>query len=518
MTRRVKLRHSVTIPLLLVSSFLLLAIAWAIANPPSAGPDEPDHVLKAVVTGHGQLLGRSPAPSPAPMPAAAALPDSAVAWMRATTRAYERSPALAPPNDLPCFAFAPDTPASCGADGGRGLRSATNTEIAETQFGTYPPLFYLPAGIAMRGAHDYSDADRRGRVANALLCSGLVGWALLLAWSRCGALGLAGVCVAVTPSAIFFAAVMGTSGLQTAAAVCAWTGVAAIVLRPESKGLGPFVAAGVGGSIVALAHPLGAVIALCIVLTGMAMMTRHSMRVLLASRSRPLIVSTAAVMGSCLASLAWVVVVMPGRSFSVTNAVRDVPGALRQIPHQVQGLIGVFGWNDTTMPSPVYAFALLPVIALGVAAWRSGSASHRRGLSVAALLVGVVDVIIALYNAQIGFHMQARYVLPLAVGFPILAGFVAERPMVHERTGGHALLATLAIIASGVVQLAAFIANAHRYAVGRSGSWAIPWPSMWAPPGGLAPWLLCVTVAVSLIVGASIALFTSSGGMPSLDQ
>ena len=53
------LRGRVT-PLLLALSVTLLTIAWIVANPPSAAPDETAHYIKALGAGDGDLVGKPP--------------------------------------------------------------------------------------------------------------------------------------------------------------------------------------------------------------------------------------------------------------------------------------------------------------------------------------------------------------------------------------------------------------------------------------------------------------------------
>jgi Predicted membrane protein (DUF2142) len=55
--------HASTVPGLAAVFLLFIGIAWALANPPGAAPDEGAHYVKAIGVGGGDLYGRRPAPT-----------------------------------------------------------------------------------------------------------------------------------------------------------------------------------------------------------------------------------------------------------------------------------------------------------------------------------------------------------------------------------------------------------------------------------------------------------------------
>ncbi|MGH9153398.1 MAG: DUF2142 domain-containing protein [Acidimicrobiales bacterium] len=483
--------------------FALLCAAWAGANPPGASPDEPSHLVKAYASGTGQLEGR-------PYPADIVLDDPrSTEWFRATGRSYLVPAEVAPPESAQCYAFDPDATPACQRLDPPATRAGDEV-LTPTHLGTYNPALYVPAGLAARTADSFSSATSRARWVNAAMSAGLLAAAALLVRRR-GALALAGFALAATPMVVFLSASVNTNGIEAAAAVCVWAGATRIIRQPGEVSVGPWVAVGVAGSVLALSRPLGAVILAAIVVVSRLLAGPEWRRLL--RRSRRLVLAGGAAAAAFVFSAAWAVLVMPSPDLDIGLAARTLDDAVLGLPNQARQLVGIFGWNDTTMPLVAYVLALGAVAALGVAALRVGDRRDRLALAGLAAAVVIADVAIAvLIEAQIGFGMQARYVLPLAVGFPLLAAEI-----VGTRTGGdggsvppwravHALFA-----AAGVLQGVAFLTNAHRYAVGRSASWAPPWESRWSPDGGLLPWLALVVVAVIGLVAVGPLMRLGAG-------
>jgi hypothetical protein len=129
-----------------------------------------------------------------------------------------------------------------------------------------------------------------------------------------------------------------------------------------------------------------------------------------------------------------------------------------------------------------------------------GSFGERLALLLAAATVVVLAA--AAYSvilSPIGWELQGRYVLPVAVLLPLLGGFVLYRAGAPTRAD--VFLVGLAVAA---MQFAVFWANARRYAVGRHGSLDFASVADWTPPGGWLPWLVlaaagCLLVALSLL-------------------
>lgn len=472
--------------LLLGGCLALLCAAWAGANPVGGSPDEPSHFVKAYASGTGQIGGR-------PYPTDISLDNPlSTEWFQASGRSYRVPAEVVPPQSVQCFAFYPDRTPECQdlePPAGNGDR----TVLAPTNFGRYIPTLYFPSGLAAATADDFSSGSTRARWANTLLSIGFLAAAALVA-RRLGALTFAALAVATTPMVVFLSASINPNGIEAAAAVCMWMGVIRLLRLPEDPSPGPWWAVAISGATLALSRPLGAAVLVAVVLVAVLSGGPGVRRVLAGAMRRRSMLVGGVLAAAFASSAAWAVLVMPSPEVDPGLAARSLDEALRDLPNQARQLIGIFGWNDTTMPLAAYLLAFGVIGALGVVALRAATGRERLGLLGLVAVVLVADVGIAvLIEAQIGFGMQARYVLPLAVGFPLLAAEALARPGAGRGTPAWAAPGLLG--AAAILHLVAFLANAHRYAVGRSGSWTPPWDSRWSPEGGLAPWLLLVLVA-----------------------
>jgi hypothetical protein len=498
---------------LVAVGFAALGIAWAAANPPGASPDEPANLVKAYATGAGQIGG-----SQRGVPAGSTFDDAkSEAWFERADRTYTIPARLhLPSGQVPCFAFLRDESAACSDH----QAIASTAEASTTQFGTYQPFLYAPAGLAMQGAPTFASADVRGRLADVLVAAALLGLAAYVTWTdRRSLLSLGGLLLGVTPMVVFLSASVTTNGIEAAAAACAWAALLRLTRREQGRRRAAWAALAIGGSVMVLSRMLDpfflagmvAVVWLARSPSSEAKDGRGRDRSTIATAS---IVVLAVAIGL---SLLWTAAFTAHPATSLSTSVHALPTAIKHLPNQLRQAVGIFGWNETTMPQPAYGLWILltgalVIIALWIGTW-------RERLALLALGVGVVlaDLAIAtLVEAPIGFGMQARYILPLTVGIPMFAAELVNR---HPEKLGARRVQLLGLCAAGgaiVLQLVAFLVNAHRYAVGASRGWAPTWPSSWAPSGGLLPWLLFAALGAGLLVGAAISAFRSDdrGGGP----
>ena len=117
-----------------------MLLAWAMANPPFAAPDEPAHYLRAIAVGEGSF-GATPI-------------------VRTPPGLWGTWPTPLGPS---CNAGKRDVSAEC-IDDYRVLRGPA--DIA-TEAGSYPPPAYVLPGLAVRLADDPGTAVRAGRIADA---------------------------------------------------------------------------------------------------------------------------------------------------------------------------------------------------------------------------------------------------------------------------------------------------------------------------------------------------------------
>ena len=173
----------------------------------------------------------------------------------------------------------------------------------------------------------------------------------------------------------------------------------------------------------------------------------------------------------------------------------------------MRDFIGIFGWNDTLMPMPAYVLGTVLLAGVGVFALKVGTLRERVTLISLAFAAIGLDLVLAVFvEAQIGFGMQARYIMPLAVGLPLLAGDILQMHAERLRPKGARRFLAAAYGGAAVLHLTAFVANQHRYAIGSSGSWLPPWDSKWSPEGGLGIWF---AVAGAGFIVMATAVFVS---------
>lgn len=479
--------------------FAMLGLAWAGGNPPAASPDEDSHVVKAYATGQLDISGEA---YQADLSGETA---RTVNWFHDVGRSYFIPAALVPTDSVHCFAFDSDRTADCQDLDSRAQDPEAEV-LAPTHFGTYSPILYFPIGIAMSDAVDYRAAEWRGRLVVLALNAGFITWsALLLARRGTGWLPLAGLALAVTPTVLFLSSNVGVSGIEITAAICFWSALLRLSREPENSAGGPWAAAAVSGAAMALSRPISALL-IVVILASIVLLSGVRAVAVTTRAARSKALAASAVGGLAVgASFLWSALVTPQPPFDgelAMQALREWPG---DASRQIQQAVGVFGWNDTSMPGPVYLWALVVLGAAFAAAFVVGRRRER------IVLVGVVAAAVACHiglTVLIPFWMQARYVLPIAVGVPLVAAELLETHRSRVRQTWVRLGVVVSFVTAGLMHFTAFTVNAHRYAVGRDASWGLPWDSRWAPDGGWGPWFALAAVGALLLMAPALLVRT----------
>lgn len=485
---------------MVAGGLLVLTIAWALANPPSASPDEPANFVKAYATATGQLRGErytSPARD---------RDDPRERWFRAAGRIYRIPPRLVAPPNIRCYAFDPAKTAACTT--APAPPRAEGDVVGGTQMGAYEPFLFAPAGLAARGGSSYVDALRRARLAGGLLCAAFFAAACVLAWDRGRRpLALAAVPIAVTPMVVFLSASVTTNGVEVASAVAWWVAMLAVIDRRDAGGArAPAAVLAVAGTVLALSRLLDPVfIAASVVVVVLAFGWAAAR-----AAARRASVALALVAAGCAITLAWDVAVMPHPDTTLGAAGRALGPSWRAVGDQAREWVGVFGWLDTRLPGWAYPLGWALLGAPAAAALAGTARRWRQAGALILLAVGIVvaDLAVAtLIEAPIGYGTQGRYVLALAVGLPLLGGWLASGGL---PPGAARMLTVLLGLGAAGLHLLGFVANARRYAVGVHGPWLPPWHAGWAPPGGTAMWLAVAAAGAALVgAGAVSGLWTS---------
>jgi hypothetical protein len=466
----------------LVLTFLNFAI-WSVATPLFASPDEPTQVIRAAAAVRGELVGTTVGSA-----------------ANATTRVRVPEVFASGPPYTACFAFHATVPASCAPPIDTSRRVVTTVTYA----GRYPPLYYLAVGWPSLLTASTSGIYSMRLVA-ALLDALFVSLALLAAarWSRRRLL-LLGVMVAVTPMVWFLGSVVNPSGFEICAALCLWTsGLVLVTEHAEDPppGLVALVAVSLGALL--LTRPLSPLWALLTVAVLVVVGGWRCAAALSASRAVRWSVPPLA---ACAAFALWwieaehsldllpVGAPIPPRSSSL-HLVLIIAG---RTGSWLREMVGVFGALDTNAPSLTYVIWAVLVVGAGlVALARAGP--RRAGVLVALVAcVLVIPVVVADSQAhRLGIVWQARDIMPLAVGVPVLSLWLVDDARVvarHRRA-----VAAVVCAAVGVGAVAAFLEALRRYTVGVSGPVDFL-GGRWHPPLGTLAVAIGECVVVALVL------------------
>ncbi|WP_261562410.1 DUF2142 domain-containing protein [Frankia tisae] len=520
--------------LLLVAGFGLLLAAWVGSNAPGFGPDEPANFVKEVGAGTGQWSGT---PGRLTHPAFGAQPGAPerIDWINRNSRVFQLPAGLDPGRaGFPCNLFRNWLSVSC-LDRPHSRPPATR---ALSYVGTYEPYVYAVPGAAMARTHTALGALYTGRAVTAALVAALLAVAVAAAWNGpAGPLSVAGVLLAASPMVLFMGSVLGTNGIEIAAA----TALFALVLRMGREAGPPrwaWPAVGVVGALLALARPTGPAWVLLAPLVGLVLAQRRAhgggsppavageageaVRAGVrrrARRERPRwawpVFWLGLAAGGVAATALWERTMQPHPE--IRRAL--VTEGLHRLPHDadawVRQWVGVFGWASLPMPTYAYRIWWLAVVVLALIALAAGPWRARLGF--VAVLVGAAVVAIGLdvvVLRQTRFPVYGRYLLPLAVLLPLAAGEIVTRRAARLPAAVRRPLQVAVPLAVAAVHLVGLWANARRYAVGTGGPVWFLGRSQWNPPGGWSPWFALAVAGTLCLVGFALTGLRAAPATP----
>jgi Predicted membrane protein (DUF2142) len=441
----------------LVSFFVLFVAvaAWSFASPLGSGPDEPAHLVRAASLVRGQLVGQD-LPHPT-----SAQKSTVVVKVPEVFASLE--------TDISCFQFRPTAPAGCQ----RPLNGSTHTVSVETYVGRYPPLYYalvgLPTLVLVSVKGIYAARLVSGALSAAMLALAITS----LRRCRGAPLLAAGLALAVTPMALYLAAIISPSGLEIASAISAWTAAMALASqRPGEVSASAVGALGVSISVLLLTRALAPLWVVFILAAFIGVGAATPLRDFLRRRSVQAWSAVCVLAG--VFSLVWDLLANP----FLTEPGSPLPArvteggifelALARLDLLVTSSIGQFGWLDA--PSP-YLVIVLWLGALGAVVLIGACLARRRALAVVVGTVVawvVVPTVMIMSTAhQEGILGQGRDFMGLAVGIPIVAAVVAGERFLDRRTTLRLAGVVVALVA--VCQAVDFYAALRRFTVGTNG-------------------------------------------------
>ena len=507
-------------PLLAISG-LSLVVAWVLASPVGASPDEAEHIAYAWATVTGQTMGGEHMVS---VPTKVAVNGRVVTVPGDHTMVTQvRMPQKLLQYPAPiCYEFNAAQPtSSC-------LPIPPDTQQLVTQtsvMSRYPPMFYVVDGVVLRAATAVDLSGPRVLYA-ARLAAGLMSWlavafgVLLLARRFPARVVLLATLLGLPAMAWFLAASVNSNGLEAAAAFL----LAAAVLSVRvdhfvgTRSLAAILAVPLGTLLLAWTRPLSwvwasLILALLLVPTGRR--RGESWRQRLPIRRLGVLASTASAV-VLASSMVWFIyalrvpasehgtLVNPA-SWAQLSPVGRVILVLLHTGSSVTEQIGTFGWLDTPLPA-VAVLAWVSITGAAVAVWSVGRSLVMPRWSVAAVLVlGYLAAMLDEYRQAWGW--QGRYLLPIAAAVCVFAipgvknGF--ERWTASRRVVPWMLVVLMAVNALSVVWF--LFRNMYGVKTWPRRLPVAPLPvgtPGWVPPFGVVPVLALVILALACGVGA----------------
>jgi hypothetical protein len=424
-TRRVP--HATRHWLLAFVGFLFLGSAWALAAPYDGTPDEMQHILRAAGVARGEL---APTPTEADM----------------GTGAFQNVPGgLVREN---CWMFESEKPASCAKEPG-GDDSLHKTP---TRAGRYNPVYYAVVGWPLRLYPNWTGITMARLISAGLVAAMLASAAYAVThWTR-HRLMLAGLLAGTTPMTLHLAGAINPNALEIASGTALFAALVPLLLEPETvPRRAALVLAGVSGAVLCTVRSVGPLWCAVVLAVLLLPTTRALVRSLWASvfaRWVAIVLGVAAAAGGL-----WTVVMKAGQlgSIGTHNEITFVDAVKWEVVQRwgsyLNEMIGVTSWLDAAPPQPAFTLWFMMLGALIVVAVAFGTWIDRwRLFAVAAVVFGFPTLTDAMGASKYGFVAQGRYVLPIAVGLPLLAAFVLSRQEVFGVARNATLVRLFAVV------------------------------------------------------------------------
>ncbi|WP_282948089.1 DUF2142 domain-containing protein [Cellulomonas endometrii] len=454
-----------------VGAFLVIG-GWSISNPLMAAPDEPAHAVKAAATVRLQFSADESEYNPG----------------RGT---FEVPALFAQIWQVPCFGFQPETAASCftGFDGDLARPSESTSHVAR-----YNPVYYALVGLpSLAGSSEVTLYAMRlvGAALNALLVALA---ARTVAELRRWHWPAAALVASLTPMTFFVFSSLTPQGPEIAGAAVTWLLLLALTREPDDALLTQRMwRLVVASGLFVIARGLSPAYLLLVIAAVVLAAPRPAVVLDLVRNSRiwPQIAACAALAVAgvvyTLASGSLALgIVLPDETLTARGVVRTMLGNTSAYLEQ---LLGVFGWGDTHLSLWTLLLAgsvVLLVLLVGLA---FGTLRERLAVGAVVVATFLLPIVVQLQSfRETGMVWQGKYVMPLAIGALLIAGFGAEREPMTAAVARPLLRAVVAVVA--VVQVTAVAVNLHRNVNGVNGSWFTVTSESWTPPGGPVLWLV----------------------------
>ena len=489
------------------AAFGFLSLVWSASIPLMGAPDKPSHAVKAAAVARGDLTTKSKMLRGV---LGSVIPETAVRL----PHSYAGLFGLAS-----CYGNTAGPTVACARI--HAVQDDGPVVSTSTYVGAYQPLYYALVGWPSRflPAREALYAMRAlgALISAALLASGV---------SSAAAVGRRGLLLAVallglTPMAVFLTGSINPNGLEITAAFCVWLATLDLVTTPRPASVRLLTRVGVSSLLLAWCRPLSPVfLVVIVVVVALIAADRARLQALWSESAGVRILGgiVVAVTAGALSlflianrSLTSLISYPPVKPPSHLSLARN---SFARTGSRVEQMIGVLGWLSLTTPHlpgwlvNAWELAVLTTIggALLLGHWRQRAVLAATLLGILALPV-VSDTV---EGAKYGPNWQGRYALPLAVGLPILAGWIIDmssRDRLRSLRWGATALA-IAVPFGWLVAQASVIAQAVQ---GAGASWTQAfatdqWAGPFTPALLLGAGVIATLVLCGCFVGATWAV------------
>ncbi|MGL4340630.1 MAG: DUF2142 domain-containing protein [Rhodoglobus sp.] len=486
--------RQLTYPVLVALLTLIALMSWGLSSPVGSSPDDDFH-LASIWCGQGDNnSGCESAPSE-------------------TERVVARDLVI----DSVCFAFTPNTSASCQGED-FGVKPGDTVQTPRGNFtGVYPPLYYYVMNFLT--GDNIENSVLAMKLLNCLIFVGLVAalfWLLplhrrqTLVWS---------LAISLVPLGMFIIPSTNPSSWAVISAGTLWLALVGYFESEGRRRIGLAVIAALAAVLGAGARADSALFAGLAIALAMVVTFRTTQR-WFRSAILPLALVLIAVAFFFSAQQAEAISggLTPGQESTANNPVTLTMANLINLPTLWVGVFGFtgLGWLDTQMPAGVW-FAGLTVFS---GALFIGMTTHvpRKAVVVSTLVAALIvmpTLLLVQSSSAVGTNVQPRYMLPLVV---MLAGLLllqsVDSRIVIRRTQKWFVLLVLSL--SNTIALHT---NMRRYVTGADVSsinldsgtewwWDIPFSPMFV-------WIVGSLAFAGVLVAVNAKLSNSPmGGKP----
>jgi Predicted membrane protein (DUF2142) len=482
----------------LVAFVLLLAngILWSLASPLFSSPDEPAHVEHAVAVVRGQFIGSTVKD--------AGNANTVVRIPKVFAQGKSWSS---------CFNFNGLIPASCALP----MTRSTKVGNYKTYVGRYPPLYYafvgLPSLVAVSPTGIYLM-----RIMSDLLSAVILALSVMsvMTWSKNHFL-LIGIFLAATPMAFFLSSSVNPSGFEIAAATCLWCSGLILVLEHADAPPKGLVALVTGATVtLLLARGLSPLWVLLIWVVLGLVAGWQAVRNLSRDgfiRWTPVVLVPFGIFAVIWIFTAHALDLLPLRNHLPKDDVVQLAGLIFGFTSEwIQQMVGVFGWLDTAAPLATYLFWYIGVGFLLILALASAGRRQIVALLLTIAIVLFLPVVISILQVhRLGVIWQARYIMPMAVGLPLLAA-----AFIDWSGALRSLRLRLAWVLCFMIALAdfsAFTKLLRRYVEGVTGPFDY-FDGPWHPPLGAVALTIAGLIVTVLLMTMVFFMIKSEPGRP----